>query len=180
MISHRPDLKRIDGDTVEFVDGRTIQPDVIVFATGYGVSYPFLADGLVEYRQGHPQLHVATFVPGLEGFWGGGVIHAAVGQGWTLHDIYANLAAFDAKAMLTGEGAEAIRAVKQDYAPDFTGGFPFTDVARNVTQADGYTALVTVPQEIEATYGIHLPTGFDDAEFYAQMSRRSRGQFQEA
>lgn len=174
MISHRPDLARIDGDTVEFVDGRTTEPDVIVFATGYGVSYPFLDDGRVEYTRGHPKLHVATFVPGLEGFWAGGVIHAAVGQGWTLHDIYATLAACDAKAMLTGENAEAIQAVKENYDPDFTGGFPFTDVARNVTQADGYTALVTVPQEIEAKFGIHLPTGFDDAGFYAGVPRRSR------
>lgn len=51
MISHSNDLARIDGDTVEFVDGRIVQPDIIVFATGYGVNFPFLDEGVVEYRR---------------------------------------------------------------------------------------------------------------------------------
>ncbi|MGJ0184134.1 hypothetical protein [Corynebacterium glyciniphilum] len=116
MISHRPDLARIDGDTVEFVDGRTVRPDVIVFATGHGLSYPFLDDGMVSYHRGHPRLHLGTFV---------------------------------------------------------TGGFPFADVARDVTQADGYTVLVTVPRKIESTFGLALPRGFDEAEFYVDVPRRS-------
>lgn len=173
MISHCNDLARIDGDTVEFVDGRTIQPDIIVFATGYGVNFPFLDEGVVEYQRHHPKLHLGTFFPGIDGLWAGGVIHAAIGQNWTMNDIYANLAVKDAVALSTGQDAATMRSLKEDYHPDLTGGFPFADVDRNSTQADGFTILETVPREIEDNFGIRLPHGFDDVEFYATVARRS-------
>ena len=49
IIPH-PDLACYDGDQVEFTDGTRISVDLIVCATGYHVSYPFLAPGLAEVR----------------------------------------------------------------------------------------------------------------------------------
>ncbi len=49
-IHPHPDVARYDGDQVEFVDGTRINADLIVCATGYHVSFPFLAPGLAEVR----------------------------------------------------------------------------------------------------------------------------------
>lgn len=38
----RPNIKELKGDRVEFEDGRTEDIDVIIYATGYKVSFPFL------------------------------------------------------------------------------------------------------------------------------------------
>jgi hypothetical protein len=47
IIPH-PDVKRFDGRVVEFSDGTKVEFDLIVCGTGFFVSLPFLAPGLVE------------------------------------------------------------------------------------------------------------------------------------
>ena len=55
-ITPHPDIKRYDGQEVEFVDGRREAFDLIVCATGYNLSLPLLAPGVVEWKNGIPQL----------------------------------------------------------------------------------------------------------------------------
>ena len=55
-LTAHPDVTRLDGDEVEFADGRRESFDLIVYATGYHVSFPFLPEGLVEVRGAAPQL----------------------------------------------------------------------------------------------------------------------------
>jgi hypothetical protein len=43
-----PDVKRFDGNQVEFMDGKSEEFDIIVCGTGFYVSFPFLAPGIVE------------------------------------------------------------------------------------------------------------------------------------
>lgn len=43
-----PDIRRLDGKRVEFLDGTSEEFDIIVCGTGFYVSLPFLAPGLVE------------------------------------------------------------------------------------------------------------------------------------
>lgn len=62
-ITPHPDIRRWDGNTVEFVDGKRAEFDLIVAATGYHVSFPFLAKGLVEVKDAIPQLPGDTFHP---------------------------------------------------------------------------------------------------------------------
>ena len=49
-IQARPDIARFDGKTVYFVDGQSEEFDLIVCATGYHVSFPFLPPGLVPVK----------------------------------------------------------------------------------------------------------------------------------
>lgn len=55
-ITPHHDIKRWDGDEVEFVDGTKGTFDLIVAATGFEVSFPFLAEGVVKWKDGYPQL----------------------------------------------------------------------------------------------------------------------------
>lgn len=176
LLKRHPDVVRVEGSTVHFADGASEEVDTIVFATGYDVNFDFLPEGLIEYRRGRPKLHLETFAPGQEGFYSGGTIHAAVGSGWTLYDFLANFAAADAHATLTGENAENLRRFKEEYDPDMTGGFPFVDTPRNQNQYDAQNVLVTIPVAAREEFGIALPNGFDDNEFYAAMPRRSKAE----
>jgi cation diffusion facilitator CzcD-associated flavoprotein CzcO len=49
-IHPRPDIARFEGNTVHFVDGTSEEFDVVVCATGFHVSFPFLPKGLVPVK----------------------------------------------------------------------------------------------------------------------------------
>ena len=53
-IKPRPDITRFDGKIVHFADGSRDEFDMIVCATGFKVSFPFLPDGFVPMK--HEQL----------------------------------------------------------------------------------------------------------------------------
>jgi hypothetical protein len=55
-ITPHPDVLRWEGDEVVFVDGARDRFDLVIAATGFDVSFPFLADGVVEFEDGFPQL----------------------------------------------------------------------------------------------------------------------------
>lgn len=49
-----PELARLDGTTVHFVDGTAREIDTILWATGFRVSFPFLDEDLLHWREGVP------------------------------------------------------------------------------------------------------------------------------
>ena len=52
-IKPRPDIARLDGKTVHFTDGSSDGFDLIVAATGFYLSFPFLPDGMVPMISEH-------------------------------------------------------------------------------------------------------------------------------
>ncbi len=60
-IRPRPAIESCDGETVRFVDGTVSEFDLIVTATGYRVSFPFLPEGLVEVRDNVAQIYGGAF-----------------------------------------------------------------------------------------------------------------------
>ena len=51
-VTPRPEVARVDGTTVHFVDGSSAVYDLVVCATGFNVAFPFLPAGLVPVRNG--------------------------------------------------------------------------------------------------------------------------------
>jgi dimethylaniline monooxygenase (N-oxide forming) len=67
-IKVRPNVARLDGDTVWFEDGSSERVDVIIHATGYHISFPFLSPSLFRIEDGRVNLYrrmVAPDRPGL-------------------------------------------------------------------------------------------------------------------
>ncbi|AGL15428.1 NAD(P)/FAD-dependent oxidoreductase [Actinoplanes sp. N902-109] len=57
-----PDVTRMAGATVELADGRRIEPDLVVAATGYLPRFDFLAPELLDIDEdGRPDLHLHAF-----------------------------------------------------------------------------------------------------------------------
>ncbi|MBB4681063.1 flavin-containing monooxygenase [Crossiella cryophila] len=47
-IQIRPNIARFDGDTVHFTDGASEPVDVVVYCTGYRITFPFLGEDMVK------------------------------------------------------------------------------------------------------------------------------------
>jgi cation diffusion facilitator CzcD-associated flavoprotein CzcO len=59
-----PDVARFTRDAVELVDGRVIEPDLVIFATGYLPQFDFLAPELLNVdAAGRPRLFLHTLAP---------------------------------------------------------------------------------------------------------------------
>jgi cation diffusion facilitator CzcD-associated flavoprotein CzcO len=62
-IRPRPDIARFEGKSVHFVDGSREEFDVVVCATGYHVSFPFLPPGLVPVIGSAAQTYGGCVLP---------------------------------------------------------------------------------------------------------------------
>ncbi|MCC5949792.1 MAG: NAD(P)-binding domain-containing protein [Nitriliruptoraceae bacterium] len=63
------DLAALEGDRVRFADGRTAPVDVLVFATGYRVSLPFLDDDVLTVRGNEVPLYQRVVAPDRPGLF---------------------------------------------------------------------------------------------------------------
>jgi hypothetical protein len=67
-ITYRPMIAALEGDHVRFVDGSRVRCDVLVYCTGYKVTFPFFDPALVSAKDNGLPLYRRVFhldVPGL-------------------------------------------------------------------------------------------------------------------
>ncbi|WP_327110015.1 NAD(P)-binding domain-containing protein [Nocardia sp. NBC_01730] len=62
----KPDIARLDGETVRFADGTSDDFDVIIYATGYNISFPFFDSDFVSAPNNRIDLYKRMFVPGID------------------------------------------------------------------------------------------------------------------
>uniref|UniRef100_A0A669D1D8 Flavin-containing monooxygenase n=1 Tax=Oreochromis niloticus TaxID=8128 RepID=A0A669D1D8_ORENI len=63
----KPNIRRFQGSSVEFDDGSVVEDvDLVVFATGYRFSFPFLASQVVSVSNNKASLYKYVFPPELE------------------------------------------------------------------------------------------------------------------
>lgn len=73
-ITMRPNLERLDGDGVVFVDGTREEVDIVVYATGYHIRFPFLSDQLLDTGHNRVDLFRHVIHPDLPGLYFVGLI----------------------------------------------------------------------------------------------------------
>jgi Flavin-binding monooxygenase-like len=64
-VTPKPDVSRLDGATVHFADGTSADFDVIIYATGYNITFPFFDPELISAPGNHIRLYKRIFKPGL-------------------------------------------------------------------------------------------------------------------
>jgi thioredoxin reductase len=62
-IKPRPDIERMEGNTVFFKNGTQGDYDTIVACTGYIISHPFFEKSLIDYSEGEVKLWLKMFHP---------------------------------------------------------------------------------------------------------------------
>jgi cation diffusion facilitator CzcD-associated flavoprotein CzcO len=103
-IGVKPDIAELRGDRVAFADGSEERIDVIVYATGFEISFPFLDQEHLNWRDGRPDLYLNIFHPQHERLLFAGLIQPDSGQ-WGLVDVQAQLIARYLAALDQGQPA---------------------------------------------------------------------------
>ncbi|ORW09447.1 flavin-containing monooxygenase [Mycolicibacter longobardus] len=62
----KPNISRFDGDTVHFTDGTSGQFDIIIYATGYNITFPFFDPEFISAPDNRIDLYKRMFYPGIE------------------------------------------------------------------------------------------------------------------
>jgi dimethylaniline monooxygenase (N-oxide forming) len=62
-IAVKPEISRLEGDRVLYSDGTEQEADLIVYCTGYRISFPFLDEGLITAPDNHLVLYKRIFDP---------------------------------------------------------------------------------------------------------------------
>jgi cation diffusion facilitator CzcD-associated flavoprotein CzcO len=62
----KPNVTLLDGSTVHFEDGTSTDVDVIIYATGYNITFPFFDPDLISAPGNHIRLFKRIFKPGID------------------------------------------------------------------------------------------------------------------
>jgi cation diffusion facilitator CzcD-associated flavoprotein CzcO len=68
-ITVKPNIKRLDGDTVHFVDGTSEKIDIIVYCTGYKITFPFFDPSVFEAQDNQVSLYHRVVDPERPGLY---------------------------------------------------------------------------------------------------------------
>ena len=91
-IAIKPNVHRLCGTQVQFVDGTKEQVDVIVYATGFKITIPFIDRAELNWRDQKPEFYLNVFHPEHDDLFIVGLIQPDSGQ-WGLVDCQAQLIA---------------------------------------------------------------------------------------
>ncbi len=61
----KPNIESFAGDQVRFVDGTALEADVVVYCTGYKITFPFFDEGLISAPENRIELFRRVFHPDI-------------------------------------------------------------------------------------------------------------------
>lgn len=138
-IAVRPNVAELCGDAVRFVDGTTEPFDLIVCATGYNITFPFIDRELLNWHDGKPRLFLNVFHPTADDLFVIGLIQPDSGQ-FGLVDYQSRLVAKFIRACdVESPGAARFRELKKDAAADVSGGVQYLDSPRHLLEVEHYS-----------------------------------------
>ena len=69
MIAPKPNILSLHGDTVRFTDGSEVHADVVVYCTGYKITFPFFDNDFLAAPDNHIELFRRVFHPDISGLY---------------------------------------------------------------------------------------------------------------
>jgi cation diffusion facilitator CzcD-associated flavoprotein CzcO len=141
-ITPKPDIRELCGDRVRFKDGSEEPIDLIIYATGFRISFPFIDRKHLNWGNDGPRLFMHVFHPKYDNLFVAGLIQPDSGQFW-ITDYQCQLVAKFIHAQQHDRArAEAFRQVKAGPQPDLRGGRKHLNTARHFLEIDhfGYTS----------------------------------------
>ncbi|MEM9460279.1 MAG: NAD(P)/FAD-dependent oxidoreductase [Myxococcota bacterium] len=127
--AHR-DIERLDGNTVHFVDGRTVEVDTIVCATGYHTKTPYLEPGTIPDRGGRPDLFLNILSKNDPTLFATGFVESNSGL-FKLFDQKAHIIASAISASRNPSEHDRLRQIVENEDPDTSGGVAYVNSARH-------------------------------------------------
>lgn len=142
-LSVRTDIERLCGDSVLFTDGRQEPFDLIIYATGYEISFPFFAENQLEWKEGRPNLWLNMFAPNRDDLFFAGLIQPDSGQ-FGLVDLQSQLIAEYLSGLRSGgRGATWLRRQMQQVDGD-PRGLRYVDSPRHLLEVEHFSYRQTL------------------------------------
>lgn len=152
-IRARKGLRAIEGNTVTFEDGRQGEYDLILLATGYKLSFPFLDRSHLNWPSdaGAPQLYLNIFHPEYDDLFLLGMVEAT-GLGWEGRYLQAEVVAAYIEAKRAQSAAyDAARARARELATArLDGGYSYLKLERMAYYVHKDTYLASLQGELAA------------------------------
>ena len=115
----KPGIERLEGKRIVFTDGSEEEIDLLVYATGFKPSFPFMDASTILDGEGRSKLFIHTFHRELDDLFVVGLFEPAEGGVWQLADYQARLiASFIAAGASDPKRASWFRALKARANPD--------------------------------------------------------------
>ena len=137
-IRPKPDVAMLEGATVRFVDGSTEDVDVIIYATGFRITFPFIEKEHLNWHDGAPRLHLNIFHPTHERLFVAGLIQPDSGQ-WGLVDYQARLIARYLRALETAPERAARFRKRLARQCDLASGIRYVRSSRHLLEVEHYS-----------------------------------------
>ena len=138
-IAPKPDVARFDGDTVHFTDGSQESVDLIIYATGYKISFPFIDACHLNWRDGRPLLYMNIFHPRYDHLFVAGLIQPDSGQ-WGLTHHQGRLIARFIQAMNSNSPrADWFRRLKAATPPELSSGIRYVNSSRHLLEVEHFS-----------------------------------------
>ena len=156
-IAVKPGVASLHGNDVRFADGSEEPIDMIVCATGFKVSFPFIDQSELNARDGLPQLYLHQFHPQRDDISVVGLFQSATGGHWRLMHYQAQLLARCLAARALGADLDWFRQLRNQPAPDLKAGFAIANSERHhftVEPVRFERRLTRLIDEFDKRYGL--------------------------
>ncbi len=130
-LSIKPAIRHLDGKEVVFTDGSTEQIDLIVCATGYVLSIPFIDPTHLNWVDKSPELYLNMMHPTYDNLFVLGLMQPSSGQ-WQIVDYQAQAVAGFVRAQVTNPAAaDRVKRLKEGPSPDLGPGLNYVNTSRH-------------------------------------------------
>ena len=135
----RPDISVFEGDTVRFVDGTSAEFDLVIYATGFNLSFPFIDTRHLNWKNNRPELFMNVFHPERDDLFCVGLIQPDSGQ-WGLVDYQGQLIARYLQALeKRSTSARWFSHLKLSPTQDLSRGIRYIDSPRHLLEVEHYS-----------------------------------------
>lgn len=134
----KPNVHKLDGDGVVFTDDSREPLDLIIYATGFNVSFPFINRSLLFDEEDRPRLYLNVFHRQRDDLFVSGLIQPDSGI-WGLADYQAQLIAkFITAVNHDASKADWFRRLKAKSQVDLGSGINYVGSSRHVFEVEHY------------------------------------------
>lgn len=139
----KPDIEAFDGDHVVFSDGSREKIDLVITATGYQHSSPYLEQGVLNQQNGRPDMYLNLFPRKTDNLAVLGFVEFS-SAAYQNFDRMAELIVADAVAPSDSALKQTLSQLKSEHRPDLRNGHRYIDSARhsNYIEVEGYLKLL--------------------------------------
>lgn len=156
-ITPKPDVRELRGSSVAFVDGTTEMIDLIVYATGYKMHFPFIDKAHLNWQGEGPGLYMHFLHPVYDNLFVIGLLQPDSGVLWMMDEQAQVVARFIHAQTHNPAAADAMRRIKAGPSPDIRGGRQHIHSPRHFLEVDHHAYRQAMRKLLKLLPNPHSP-----------------------